>query len=651
MRLALPFLVVGLACAAPARADAIFADWRHVTEAAGAAQAGAVSFIVQEGGGTSLYRAEAPGYLPQLVDRADMSEPPLSGLAMSADGMTVSFSRHGAIAFARRGEPVCTLGSGAVGALSPDGEKLAVTGSAGVVLYRLNAPCASVLAGARVLSDRPAIGPLWSSDSQTLAFEEPQGRARQIALFGLSTGLRRLDNHGALDVAPAFSPDGRRIAFLRLDPGTDAVASLTDEDPPTRFHLMRADLMLAELQTLWTSPGLDSFARQWRSRTTAPVVWLDDQRLLFLSEHAGWLHLYLRTVDGVLRDLHPGRCEVDGFALAPPKEVVVSDNCDGLDRRRLRRITLNTGGAAPLSPIEGVAAFPQTFNRGQSLLALEDDGGGVNLRLIDAQGARFILAPNRPAPPPQSVTLAAQDGLPLTGQVRRPTGGAVLHPAVIFLHGGPQRQMLAGAPPQSFYARWGRIEDRLARQGFVVLALNYRGGLGQGRDFRRAAGAGRAGASELQDVLAAQAYLARQPDVDPHRLGLIGDSWGGWLAALALATHSDLFKAGVVAAGVYDLSETGYGPSLAPAEKAMARDASAAGHIDGWRAPVLIIHGDQDRTVPFSQAVEMAGALRARKVEVEFQVLQGSAHAPRTQNDWETAGQATVDFLTRQLKP
>lgn len=80
-----------------------------------------------------------------------------------------------------------------------------------------------------------------------------------------------------------------------------------------------------------------------------------------------------------------------------------------------------------------------------------------------------------------------------------------------------------------------RDESVLANAGYVVLALNYRGGIGYGLDFREAEKSGASGASEYNDLLAAADYLRSRPDVDPKRIGLWGGSYGGYLTALGLA--------------------------------------------------------------------------------------------------------------------
>src|SRR5262249_12358650 len=126
---------------------------------------------------------------------------------------------------------------------------------------------------------------------------------------------------------------------------------------------------------------------------------------------------------------------------------------------------------------------------------------------------------------PQAVELSAADGLRIRGQLFLPQG---LRPgekraAVAFFHGGSRRQMLLGWHYMESYHNTYALNQYLANRGFVVLAVNYRSGIGYGLDFREAENYGAGGASEFADVLGAGAYLRSRPEVDPDRIGL----WGG----------------------------------------------------------------------------------------------------------------------------
>ena len=655
-----------------AGAGGVFDGWRYTTEAVGARDADQIAWINQHQSATELFVAAGPDYRPVEVARnAPDDGTPIEALSISADGRWLAWDRGGVGDAAGRGEladrgvwllgptgVACRIGEGGRPTLSPDNARVAWMNHGRLWVAPLLADCTAIQAAATEIAGGGAMAPVWSPDGRALAFETPIGRARRVGLWSATAGLRWIDNRDQLDVAPAWSPDSAQLAFLRIDPSSDATANQFDEDPPAPFSVMLTPVDALAPRAVWRSPGADGFARQWRSRTTAPLMWLDGARLALLSEHEGWQHVYALSglaVDSPpgITDLTPGRCEVDYADLMAAAKLVVSDNCAGVDRRRLVRIDSGTGAAAALTPADGVAIQPMAFDHGRRLVWRAAAGQAQTVQ-VESDGR--ILAPEpQPVDPHPEVTeeslqLTASDGVATNAQMFRPPGRGPF-PAIIFLHGGPQRQTFAAAATSAFYSRFGWMNRALAARGHVVIQLNYRSGTGQGRDFRRIRGVARNGAGEFLDVLAARAWLAAQPDVRRDRIGVWGDSWGGWLTALALARRSDLFRAGVVVSGVYDLSQTSFGPGLPPDARALARASSAAGSIDLWRSPVLIVHGELDNTVPVSQAQAMSAALGRRHRDVERLTFPREGHALQLERDWTTLFDRTVAFFARTLRP
>src|SRR4029077_16842629 len=155
---------------------------------------------------------------------------------------------------------------------------------------------------------------------------------------------------------------------------------------------------------------------------------------------------------------------------------------------------------------------------------------------------------------PEPVIFTAADGMPIHAQLFRPRGIAAgeKRPALLFFQGGSHRQMLLGWHYNSYYNNAYAMNQYLASRGYLVLAVNYRSGIGYGLRFREAERQGAGGASEFNDVLGAGLYLRSRPDVDPTRIGLWGGSYGGYLTAMGLSRASDLFAAGVDFHGVHD---------------------------------------------------------------------------------------------------
>ncbi len=151
-------------------------------------------------------------------------------------------------------------------------------------------------------------------------------------------------------------------------------------------------------------------------------------------------------------------------------------------------------------------------------------------------------------------------------------------------------------------------------------------------------------------------FLQSLPTVDPKKIGLWGGSYGGYLTALGLARNSDLFAAGVDMHGVHDWSvflprwENRPGaPDAKEAEK-LAFDSSPDAAVSSWKSPVLLIHGDDDRNVPFGQTVDLAQRLREQHVVFEELIFPDEIHDFLMWKDWIKAYTATADFFDRNLK-
>jgi len=186
--------------------------------------------------------------------------------------------------------------------------------------------------------------------------------------------------------------------------------------------------------------------------------------------------------------------------------------------------------------------------------------------------------------------------------------------------------------------------------------VNYRSGIGYGLNFREAIDYGAHGASEYRDVTGAGLYLRSRNDVDPARIGLWGGSYGGYLTALGLARSSDLFKAGVDFHGVHDWNVVirnfaqGYDPGAREDVARLAFESSPMASISTWRSPVLLIHADDDRNVPFSETVDLVEALRERGVHFEQLIFPDDVHDFLLHRHWVEAYRAASDFFGRMLR-
>ena len=254
---------------------------------------------------------------------------------------------------------------------------------------------------------------------------------------------------------------------------------------------------------------------------------------------------------------------------------------------------------------------------------------------------------------PQQVLCKAADGTEIHGQLFKPATSSGKMPALVFMHGGPVRQMLLGWQYLYYYHNAYAMNQYLASRGYMVLSVNYRSGIGYGRGFRMAQHRGARGASEYQDIVAGAKYLRERDDVDKKRIGLWGGSYGGYLTALGLARNSDIFAAGVDFHGVHDWSQRVGGlplPLDAPDRQRVARESSPISSVDKWKSPVLLIHGDDDRNVEFSQTVNLVRRLRANGVYFEELIMPDEIHDFLLHKDWLRGYHATADFFDKHLK-
>ncbi|MCU1319543.1 MAG: WD40-like beta Propeller containing protein, partial [Edaphobacter sp.] len=143
-------------------------------------------------------------------------------------------------------------------------------------------------------------------------------------------------------------------------------------------------------------------------------------------------------------------------------------------------------------------------------------------------------------------------------------------------------------------------------------------------------------------------------DIDPARIGVWGGSYGGFLTALALARNSDIFAAGVDMHGVHQWQRpASWHPSHDPDADAQtlktAWKSSPMAYLSTWRSPVLLIQGDDDRNVPFSQTVSLARELRKQGVEFEELVFPDEIHGFLLHRHWIAAYKAEADFFQQHL--
>ena len=490
----------------------------------------------------------------------------------------------------------------------------------------------------------------WSPDGTRLAFVSNRGDHSFIGIYtNDSTPIVYLAPTTSRDSSPRWSPDGKRIAFVRR-PASGGAPEAVLEQRPQAWSIWTADATTGEASQLWKSPfTLKGSPPSTEGETN--LHWAGLGRIVFLSYLDGWPHLYsIPENGGEPLLLTPGNYMAEYISLAADHDYLffaanAGKDADDVDRRHIVMVPVDRAKPVFVTSGKGLEWTPFTTGDKRYLVYISASAQRPPLPTVVElpNGDMHVLAEDRvpsdfPASQlvtPKKVVFKAPDGVEIHGQLFEAAGGAAKKPAIVYVHGGPPRQMLLGWHYSDYYTNAYAMNQYLASRGYVVLSVNYRLGIGYGYDFHRPPNAGALGASEYQDVKAGGEYLQSLPQVDAKRIGIYGGSYGGYLTALALARDSQLFAAGVDTHGVHNwtaeraagLLENRYEkPPDVQRALDVAWQSSPISSIDKWKSPVLLIHGDDDRNVRFSQTTDLVRRLDKAGVPYDELIIPDDTH-------------------------
>lgn len=649
-----------------------------------------IAWAMNEQGKRNVYVAHAPDYQPRrITDFLEDDGQEISSLQFSKDGEYLVFVRGGDHGGGNASRPVNTsnlplmtkvaiwtinLGTGKTESLIEGddpvwgaGHQLAFIKNGEIWMKDLD----SEKAPRSIIQNRGRLGELhFSPDGSKLAFVTNRGTHSLIGIYtDPTTPIKWLAPSFQKDQSPRWSPDGKSIAFVRTLGGSGAALPIMEKRHQP-WEIWTADVQTGEAKMQWKAPET--------LRGSVPSThggfnlhWPIQDQLVYLSYEDGWPHLYsrdLRNNSSTL--LTPGDFMVEQLSLHPDgQSLVFAANGgtlpDDLDRRHLATVELTTGSFEWKTTGEGIEAYPVFTGLDDEIAFFSASPKRPLLPAILSEGEISLLGeelipeefPQADLISPKHVQFTAADGTTVFGQLFEPSDNTSPKPAVVFVHGGPQRQMLLGWSYMDYYSNTYAINQKLAEMGFVVLSVNYRLGIGYGYEFHRPSDTYYQGAAEYQDIKAAGQYLAGLEQVAPERIGIYGGSYGGYLTAMALARDSDLFKVGVDISGVHDMDhryELPEGVEVAPdyeEAKRIAWESSPIADLEDWTSPVLFIHSDDDRNVGFYHSADLARRFDELGKPYEYLVIPGDTHHWMKFSNMVEVNEATVNFLHKHLQP
>ena len=405
----------------------------------------------------------------------------------------------------------------------------------------------------------------------------------------------------------------------------------------------RLDMLLADANTGRSRVLFTETDAAWVD-VTDDFHWINDGRqFLWSSERDGWNHLYVYNRDGtVARQLTRGPWEVTRVMGVDERGgwVYFGATEEGPEERHVYRVRLDgRGGVQQLSREAGthnatVSPAGTYYLDVYSTIStppvtrLHRADGTEARTLVDNARAREALG-RLAVNAPEFFTIRTQDGAELNAWMIKPADfdPSRKYPVLMYVYGGPGSQTVLNGWGGSRYL-WHQL---LAQRGYLVVSVDNRGTGARGREFKKSVYL-KLGQQEAADQIEAANWLARQPYVDPQRIGIWGWSYGGYMTSMAMTRPGAPFKAGIAVAPVADwgLYDTIYTerfmrtPQENPEGYRLGAPVNAAANL---RGKLLLVHGTGDDNVHFQNSVRLANALQAAGKQFQFMAYPNRTHS------------------------
>ena len=558
------------------------------------------------------------------------------------------------------------------------------------------------------VSNERQTSPTWSPDGKWIAFMSDYDGDEQwdIFLVSLKTGqvVNLTKTREIAEESPAWSADGRYLAYT-VKPKTSSVFEIDVYDTVLRGvkHLTSGtanDRM--NVAPIWSADGKFIVYTQEQSKGTDSNIFAvgvasaqstlltphdgehtyaandvspDGKSVLITSnagdgyDNVGLLEIASKRIQWVTQD----KWEISGESFAPDgKSLTYNANVDGNTDVYLYDVASGKASALPLP--QGVnfsAGRTSPFTRDGSRLLyyhtgptapgdlwvyhLSDDKsanskshplthslvGGV--RSEDMVEPHLVHYPSKDGKWTISAFVYVPYNLPRNGE----------HPAIIYVHGGPTAQTMN---------TFNRFVQYMANQGYIVIAPNYRGSTGYGKEFQQA-NLFDMGGGDLQDVLGAADWIKQTGYVDPKKLILMGGSYGGYMTMMGVTKAPEVWAAGVpIVPFVNWFTEIqNEDPVLQQSDlatmgdlvknKALYEDRSPINFVDKIKAPLYLLAGGNDPRCPKTEAQQAVDAVKKRGGVAEFKVYENEGHGFSKVENQIDAYKRVADFLKAHVPP
>lgn len=671
-----------------------FKKYPFPTELTGSLTGSKIAFALDEQGRRNVYVAEGPDYKARKITHFTNDDgQEITHLRISPDGNWVIFVRGGdhgsnwddalpmnpagdaqpfrvkiaSVPFA--GGEVKYLSEGDYPVIHPDSKSIYFIKGGQVWTSSIDS-----IDSKNVFITRGTVSNLeWNKSGTSLLFVADRSDHSIIGVY-TNNQVKWISPSFTRDESPRWSPDGDKISFVRR-PGIGGSPDSMLRRSHNPWSIYISDVNTNQSTLLWKAPTT--------LRGSVPTThggynlhWAAKDRIVFLSYHDGWPHLYsIPSSGGKETVLTPGEFMCEHITLSNDGKFLTFSANTGpdkldLERRHVAMVSVDKADMRIITPGDGnewmpilidnynTVAFIASSVQSSPLPAIKKWSSNEGIQLIGTELIPMDF-PKEKWITPKQVIFTSPDGIKVHADLFVRDDGNTKKPGIVYIHGGPPRQMLLGWHYSDYYSNAYASNQYLASQGFVVLAVNYRLGIGYGYEFHQAPKSGMNGASEYLDIKAAGEWLSRQPFVDASRIGVYGGSYGGFLTALALAKDSKLFKAGVDIHGVHDwgISRNLLNLFNGKTEKAPDYDlaiktswlSSPVAYIHTWKSPVLIIHADDDRNVRFNQSTDLINRLSKKGVPFETMMIVDDSHHWMKWENAVNVHQAVADYFKKKL--